>query len=92
MFDTKSPKSPSSEANSCIMIIVDAFMHSVVINPLPQSHAYYACTTLYEHCISKFGLSEIYLTDNNTDFKSKEIITLCHFYNIEHKPKFSHAP
>ena len=48
-FDTKGPISPSSEGNSYIMVIVDAFTHYVAFNPIPHFNAYYAYKTLYEH-------------------------------------------
>ena len=91
-FDTKGPISPSSEGNSYIMVIVDAFTHYIALNPVPHCNAYYAYTTLYEHWIAKFGLPEILVTDNGTEFINNEIITLCHLYNIKHKPRTSHAP
>ena len=91
-FDTKGPISPSSEGNSYIMVIVDAFTHYVALNPVPHCNAYYAYTTLYEHWIAKFGLPDILVTDNGTEFINNEIITLCHLYNIKHKPRTSHAP
>ena len=65
------------------MVIVDAFTHYVAINPVPHCNAYYAYTTLYEHWIAKFGLPEILVTDNGTEFINNEIITLCHLYNIK---------
>ena len=74
------------------MVVVDAFTHYVAINPIPHCNAYYAYTTLYEHWIANFGLPEILVTDNGTDFINNEIITLCHLYNIKHKPRTSHAP
>ena len=74
------------------MVIVDAFTHYVALNPVPHCNAYYAYTTLYEHWIAKFGLPEILVTDNGTEFINNEIITLCHLYNIKHKPRTSHAP
>ena len=40
-FDTKGPISPSSEGNSYIMVIVDAFTHYVALNPVPHCNAYY---------------------------------------------------
>ena len=64
------------------MVIVDAFTHYVALNPVPHSNAYYAYTALHEHWISKFGLPEILVTDNDTEFINNEIITLCHLYNI----------
>ena len=54
------------------MVIVDAFTHYVVLNPVPHCNAYYAYTTLYEHWIAKFGLPEILVTDNGTEFINKE--------------------
>ena len=74
------------------MVIVDAFTHYVALNPVPHSNSYYAYTTLYEHWIAKFGLPEILVTDNGTEFINNEIITFCHLYNIKHKPRTSHAP
>ena len=74
------------------MVIVDAFTHYVALNPEPHCNAYYAYTTLYEHWIAKFGLPLILVTDNGTEFINNEIITLCHLYNIKHKPRTSHSP
>ena len=90
-FDIKGPISPSSERNSWLMIIVDTFTHYVAIKPVPHYNAYYAYTTLFEHCITKFELTEILVTENGTEFSNNEIITLCHLYNIKHKPRRSHA-
>ena len=85
-FNTKGPISPSSEGNSFIMVIVDAFTHYVALNPVPHCNAYYAYTTLYEHWIAKFSVPEILVTDNGTEFINNEIITLCHLHNIKLKP------
>ena len=90
-FDAKEPVSPSSEGNSYIMVIVDAFTHYVALKPVLHCNAYYAYTTFYEHWIAKFGLPEILVTDNGTEFINNEILTLCHLYNIKHKPRTSHS-
>ena len=74
------------------MVNVDACTDYVEFNPVPHCNAYYAYTTLYEHWIAKFGLPEFLVTDNCTEFINNEIITLCHLYNIKHKPRTSHAP
>ena len=71
---------------------MDSFTHYVALNPVPHCNPYYACTTIYEHWIAKFGLPEILVTDNGTEFINHEIITLCHLYNFKHKPRTSHAP
>ena len=74
------------------MVIVDAFTHYVALNPVPHCNAYYAYTTFYELCISNFGLPEILVTDNGTEFINNEIITLFHLYHIKHKRRTSQAP
>ena len=74
------------------MVIVDAITHYVALNPVPHCNAYYVYTTLYEQWIAKFGLPEILVTDNGTEFINNELITLSHLYNIKHKPRTSHAP
>ena len=74
------------------MVIVDAFTHYVALNPVPHCNAYYAYTTLCEHWIAKFGLPEILVTNNGTEFINNEIIKLCHQYNIKPQPRISHAP
>ena len=63
----------------------------VALNPVPNCNAYYAYTTLYEHWRAKFGLPEILVTENGTEFIKNEIITLCHLYNIKHQPRTSNA-
>ena len=74
------------------MVIVDAFTHYVALNSVPHFNYYCAYTTLYEHWIAKFRLPEFLVTDNGTEFINNEISTLCHLYNIKHKPRTSHAP
>ena len=66
--NTKGPILPSSEGNSYIMVINDAFTHYVALNPVPNCNAYYEYTTLYEHWRAKFGLPGILVTDNGTEF------------------------
>ena len=68
----------SSEGISYIMVGVDAFRHYVALNPAPHFNAYFAYTTLYKHWIAKFGLPEIFLTNNGTEFINNEMNTLCH--------------
>ena len=90
-FDTKRLISPFAEGNFYIKVIVAAFTHYVAFNPVPRCNAYYAYTALYDFWIAKFGLPEILVTDNGTEFIDNENITLCHLYNIKHKPPTSHA-
>ena len=67
-FDTKESISSSSDGNSYIMFIVDALTQYVALNPATHFNAYYAYTTLYKHWIAKFGLPEILVTVNGTEF------------------------
>ena len=62
------------------------------LNSVPPCNAYHAYTTLYDHRIAKFRLPEKLVTDNDTEFSNNEIITLCHLYKIQNKPRTSHAP
>ena len=91
-FDTKGPTSTFSEKIIYIMVIVDAFTQCRALNPVPLCVAYYAYTTLYKHWIAKIRLPEILVTDGGTEFIKSEIIILCHFYNIRHKPRTSQTP
>ena len=74
------------------MVLFYAFTHYAALNTVPHSNAYYIYTTLYDHWIAKFGLPEILVTDNGTEFINNEIITLCRLYNTNYKPRTSHAP
>ena len=74
------------------MVKNDELTLYVALNPVPHCNAYYAYTTLYQHWIAKFRLPEILVKYNGTEFINNEIITLCHLYNIKHKPRTSHSP
>ena len=73
-----------------LMVTIYAFTQYVAHNRIPQSNAYYAHTTLYEHWIAKFGLPEILVTVNGTEFINI-VIMICHLYKVEHKSRTSHA-
>ena len=74
------------------MVIVYAFTHYRALNPVPLCVAYYEYTTLYKHWIAKIRLPETLVIDSGTEFIKSEIIILCHFYNIRHKPRTSQTP
>ena len=63
------------------MVILETFTHYASLNPVPHCNAYYAYTTFSEHCIAKFGLPEILVTDNGTEFINNDITKLCHLYS-----------
>ena len=66
------------------MVIVDTFTHFVALNPVPFCNCYYAYTTLYKHWLASFGLPELLVKDNGTEFVNKDIITLIHLYSFKH--------
>ena len=73
------------------MVVVDALTH-LTLNLTPHCNPYYKITTFYEHWIAKFGLPEILITDNGTEFINKKKVMLSQFYNIRHEPRTYHAP
>ena len=48
-MDTEGPISPSSDGNSYVYVIVDAFTHYVVLHPSPKNDAAHALTVLFGH-------------------------------------------
>ena len=63
-MDTKGPISLSSDGNSFVYVIVDAFTHYVVLHPSPKIDATHALTVVFIHWIAKFGIPDILVTDN----------------------------
>ena len=55
-MNTKGLISVSSDGNSCVYVIVDAFSHYVVLHPSPKNDAPNALTALFDHWIVKFGI------------------------------------
>ena len=48
-MDTKGPISPSSDGNSYVYVIMDAFTHYVVLHPSPKNDATKALSVLFDH-------------------------------------------
>ena len=65
---TKGPFSPSSDGNFNNYVLVDAFKHYVFHHPPPRKGAIKALNVLYNHCIVKFGISDIVVTDNRNQY------------------------
>ena len=84
-FDTNGPISFSSEGKSYSVVIVDLLRNSNL-----YCNAYYAYAAFPKHFwISKLGLPETVVTDNDTEFFNIEINIICHVYDIKHKPRTS---
>ena len=63
-MDTKGPISPSSDGNSYVDVIVEAFTHYVVLHPSPKNDPTNALTVLFDHWIAKIRIPDILATDN----------------------------
>ena len=75
-----------------MIVIVNEIAQYVALTPVITGNAYFACTKLHEPWIAKFGLPEILVTDNGTEFINNELITLFHLYKVKHKRQTIHAP
>ena len=91
-MDSKGPISPSSDGNSYVYVIVDAFTHFVVLHPSPKNDAHNALNTLFDHWITKFGIPDILVTDNGNEYINGEFAHFCRTYNVQFKPRTPYAP
>ena len=90
-MDTKGSISPSSDGNSFVYVIVDAFTHYVVLHPSPKNDATDANTVLFDHWIVKFGIPDILVTDNGNEYINGEFTRFCGTYNVQFKPRTPYA-
>ena len=86
-MDTKGPISPSSDGNSYVYVIVDAFTHYVVLHPSLQNDNTNALTVQFDHWIVKFEVLDILVTDNGNEYISGEFAHFCRTYNVQFKPR-----
>ena len=90
--DTKGPISPSSDGNSYIFVIIDAFSHFIITNPTPQINSKHAIQTLLCHWISKFGPPQYLVTDRGSEYVTKDMAQFCTLFNIRHSPRTPYSP
>ena len=79
-MNTKGPISPSSDNNSYIFAIIDAFDHFVVTNPAPNIPSKYAIQTLLHHWIIQFGPPQYLVTDRGTEHDNQDLAHLCSLF------------
>ena len=91
-MDTKGPISPSSDGNSCVYVIVEAFTHFVVLYPSPKNDASNAHNVLFDHWIAKFGILDILVTDKGNEYINGEFAYFCRTYNVQFEPRTPYAP
>ena len=84
----KCPISPSSNGNSYVYVIVDAFTHYIVLHPSPKNYAANALIVLFDHWIVKFGIPDILVTD---EFFNGGFTDFCRIYNVQFKPETPYA-
>ena len=90
-MDTKSSISSSSDGNSYVFVIVDAFTHYVVLEPSSKNDATHALTVLFDHWIVKFRIPDILVTDNRNENINGEFTHFCRTYNVQFKPRTPYA-
>ena len=83
--DTKSPISSSSDGNSYVFVIVDAFTHYVALHPSPKNDASNALIILFYHWIVEFGFPDLLVTDNGNEYINGEFTYFCRTYNVQFK-------
>ena len=91
-MDTKCPIIPSSDRNSYIYVIVDAFLQYVAIHPLQRNDAVNAISVLFTHWIVKFGMPDILPSHNGNEKNSSEFTHYCRVYNVQFKIRTLYAP
>ena len=89
---TKGPISPSSNNNSYIFVVIDAFSHFVVTNSAPHFTSKYAIQTLLHHWITKFGPPQYLDTDRGTEYINQDMAHLCSLFHINHSPRTPYSP
>ena len=91
-MNTKGPISPSSDGNSYVYVIVDAFTNYVVLHSSPKKDAANALTVLFDLWIVKFGIPDILVKDNGKEYINGEVTHFCRTYNVQFKPQTPYAP
>ena len=91
-MDTKGPISPSSDENSYVYVIIEAFTFYVVLHSSPKNDATNALKVLFDHWIVKFGILYILVTDNGNEYINGDFTHFCRTYNVQFKPRTPYAP
>ena len=80
--DTKRPISPSSDENSYVYVIVDAFTRYVVLHPSPKNDAASALNEIINNWIVKLGISHNLGTDTGNEYVNGELTHFFRLYNV----------
>lgn len=78
--------------NTCLLVITDVFSKFVLIQPFRQATAESLCPFVENMVFQLFGVPEVLLTDNGTQFVSKLFQDLLNRYNVSHWKTPSYHP
>ena len=68
---------PSSRGNKYVLTIIDMLTGFTIAVPIPDKNATTVCKAYRDNVYCVFGGSSRILTDNSTEFKNKEMKTIC---------------
>ena len=86
-MDTEGPFPPSSQGNSYIFVIIDAFSHFGVTNPSPLISSKDAIQTPLHLWITEFGPPQYLVTGCGTENTNQDMAHLCSLFNFSHYPR-----
>ena len=85
-------KPPSTNGNTCIMVMTDYFSKWAEAIALPNQTAVVTADCLYTTIIQRHGPPEVIITDQGRNFTSKLFADLCHKFNIKHRMTTAYHP
>ena len=88
------PTFPSSDGNSYVYVIVDAFTHYVVLHPTPRKDAANVFIVLFDLWKVEFGIPDILVTDNGNEYNNGNFAYFCRryiMYNLNHAHLMHHG-
>lgn len=83
-MDYIGPFPRSKQGNTCLLVIVDWFSKFVLIEPMRAMKASTLCKFVEENVFKMFSVPEIVLSDNGTQFLSREFKKLLDKYQVKH--------
>lgn len=88
--DFLGPYPRTKRGNTKIFIILDHLTKFIILEPIKSSKASVALHHLKEKVFNTFGVPETFLTDNGSEFKSKEFEKFLSSYGVVHldTPKY----
>ncbi|KAL9706322.1 hypothetical protein quinque_009840 [Culex quinquefasciatus] len=78
------PQKPVQYPNTCLLVVTDVFSKFVLVQPFREAKAHSLTEFVENNVFRLFGVPEIVLTDNGTQFLSKQFKTLLESYHVQH--------